>query len=296
MDYVSLHHYHSAPLGDWAALLGGSVFFEDYINTEIALCDFVQTKCRSPRKMMLSFDEYGVMPRPHGTITPGYGPHNLYRAHYQFSPDRKYIRHDPDNMSDFGPGRGVGDMVNALSNAGVLLAFLRHADRVKVGCMTGGLGTLASTDRDHVWRGGAYYPFVQLMEWGRGVSLRCGLSCDTFDIPGYAVDDNSQYYTHEGLPFIDSAAALNGDELNVFVINRNWESANSLELDVSGFPGWSLTEHVELYSEDPDAANTWENPDAVKPRLNPASRLEAGKVLAELKPLSWNVFRLKKTL
>ena len=296
VDYVSLHHYHSAPADDWAALLGGSIFFEDYINTEIALCDFVQTKCRSPRKMMLSFDEYGVMPRPHGTITPGYGPHNLYRAHYQFSPDRKYIRHDPDNMTDFGPGRGVGDMVNALSNAGVLLAFLRHADRVKVGCMTGGLGTLASTDRDHVWRGGAYYPFVQLMEWGRGVSLRCGLSCDTFDIPGYAVDDNSQYYTHEGLPFIDSAAALNGDELNVFVINRNWESANSLELDVSGFPGWSLTEHVELYSEDPDAANTWENPDAVKPRLNPAARLEEGKVLAELKPLSWNVFRLKKTL
>jgi alpha-N-arabinofuranosidase len=110
------------------------------------------------------------------------------------------------------------------------------------------------------------------------------------------VDDNSQYYTHEGLPFIDSAAALNGDELNVFVINRNWESANSLELDVSGFPGWSLAEHLELYSEDLDAANTWERPDAVKPRLNRESRLENGKVLAELKSLSWNVFRLKKTV
>ena len=108
------------------------------------------------------------------------------------------------------------------------------------------------------------------------------------------MDDNSQYFTHEGLPYLDSAAALDGDELNVFVINRNWETSNSLELDVSGFPGWSLTEHVELYSEDPDAANTWEDPDAVKPRLNPASRLEDGKVLAELKPLSWNVFRLKK--
>ncbi len=55
VDYVSLHHYHSAPEGDFAALLGGSIFFEDYINTEIALCDFVQTKCRSPKKMMLSF-------------------------------------------------------------------------------------------------------------------------------------------------------------------------------------------------------------------------------------------------
>ena len=50
VDYVSLHHYHSAPEGDFAALLGGSIFYEDYINTEIALCDFVQAKCRSPRK------------------------------------------------------------------------------------------------------------------------------------------------------------------------------------------------------------------------------------------------------
>ncbi len=32
VDYVSLHHYHSAPPDDWAALLGGSIFFEDYIN------------------------------------------------------------------------------------------------------------------------------------------------------------------------------------------------------------------------------------------------------------------------
>ena len=185
-------------------------------------------------------------------------------------------------------------MVNALSNAGVLLAFLRHADRVKVGCMTGGLGTLATATREHIWRSGAYYPFVQLMQWGRGISLRCGLSCDTFDLPGYAVDDNSQYYTHEGLPFIDCAAALDGDELNVFVINRSWESSNDLELDVSGFPGWSLTEHVELFSDDPEARNTWEDPDQVRPRQNPASRLEDGKVLATLKPLSWNVFRLKK--
>jgi len=73
VDYISLHHYHIAAPGDYAALLGGSVFFEDYINTEIGLCDFVQTKLRSPRKMMLSFDEYGSRQQPLEGILPGRG-------------------------------------------------------------------------------------------------------------------------------------------------------------------------------------------------------------------------------
>jgi len=186
--------------------------------------------------------------------------------------------------------------VNALSNTGVLLAFLRHADRVKVGCMTGGLGAVVASDHDHVWHSASYYPFTQLMEWGKGTSMQVSVDCDTFDIPGYVVDSNSTYARREGLPFIDAAAALSEDEseLNIFVINRGWETSNDLELDVSGFEGWQLTEHLEMFSKDLKAANTFENPDAVKPVPNAATRLEAGRVQATLQPLSWNVIRLKK--
>ncbi len=297
VDYVSMHHYHSAPEGDFAALLGGSIFFEDYINTEIGLCDFVQTKCRSPKKMLLSFDEYGCMIRPNRELKPGYGPHNLYADHYNF-PTRKYIRHDPDNMTMMGmpPMGRHGDMPGALGNDSVLLAFLRHADRVKVGCMTGGLGTLASTDRDHVWRSAGYYPFTQLMTYGRGISMQTSVDCDTFDVPGYAIDDNSQYYRHEGLPFIDTAAALDEatGELNVFVINRNWEASNDVDIDVKGFEGYKFIEHIQMYTEDLMARNTFENPDAIIPTVNKAAKFENGRVSANLKSLSWNVFRFKK--
>lgn len=299
VDYVSLHHYHSAPEGDFAALLGGSIFYEDYINTEIALCDFVQAKCRSPRKMMLSFDEYGTMVRPNRPLRPGYGPHNLYMDHYVFSPDRKFIRHDPDNMYKGGmpPMHRQGDMIDALGNAAVLLAFLRHADRVKVGCMTGGLMALVASDREHIWRSGSYYPFTQLMKYGRGISLKTVVDCDTFDIPGYAVDDNSQYYTHEGLPFIDTAAALDEEngELSIFAINRNWESDNSAVFDVSGFENWSFVEHIQMYSEDLTARNTYENPNAVIPTINNNAVFENGKVSVTLKSLSWNVLRFRKS-
>ena len=295
VDFVSMHHYHSAAPGNYAQLLGGSAYIEDYINTEAALCDFVQAKMRSPRKLMLSFDEYGTMMRPlEGIRHPGWGPYNLYHTHYAFRPDRSYVRHDPDNMEqrEFP----IGDMADALGSASVLLAFLRHADRVKIGCMTRGLAALCRTDREHVWRSASYYPFHQLMEYGRGRSMQVVVEGETFDLPAYAVDDTSQYPEKEGLPFVDAAAAYDEENgtLAVFAINRDWENDTEVELDCSAFTGFRFVEAIQLYSDDLDAKNTFENPDRIQPAVNASAREEDGAVKATLKRLSWNVFRFEK--
>jgi len=298
VDYISMHHYHSAPTGDYAALLGGSVFFEDYINTEIGLCDFVQAKTRSPRKMLLSFDEYGSSMRPQSPLNPGYGPHNIYRTHYQF-PDRKYIRHDPDNMGNRMGGMmrpQIGDMLGALANTSTILTFLRHADRVKIGCMTGGLGALTATDRDHVWKTASYYPYEHLIQYGRGVSMRTAVNCDTYDLPGYAMSDTAQYPTRTGIQYVDTAAALDEEngQLNVFVINRNLEEDTPVELDISGFAGYKFIEQIQLYSDDIDARNTYEQQDAIVPSVCTEAKFLNGVVSSNLKKLSWNVFRFAK--
>jgi len=291
VDYISLHHYHIAAPGDYAALLGGSCFFEDYINTEIGLCDFIQTKLRSPKKMMLSFDEFGSREQPLDGILPGHG--TVWE--HQFDPEREYIRHDPDNMilnKHFFKG---GDMLNALTSASTLLVLLRHADRVKIGCMTGGLRALAATDRDHVWKSASFYPFSQLMRYGRGISLHTAIEGDTFDIPGYAISHQFQYRTHKGIGFVDSSVAFDekNGELNIFVINRDWENKRLIEIDLSVFDGYDFVEHSQLYSDDLNAANSFENPDAVIPSINTETIFRNGKITAELKKLSWNVFRLK---
>ncbi|MDR0710047.1 MAG: hypothetical protein LBF77_08280 [Spirochaetaceae bacterium] len=296
VDYVSLHHYHSAPAGNYAALLGGSVYFEDYINTEIALCDFMQTAARSPKKLMLSFDEYGSHFRPPPELHPGYGPYNLYRNYINFKPGTKFIRHDPSNMPERGPFKEYGDMVNALSHASVALAFLRHADRVKIGCMTGGLHAFAAASGQHVWKSAAHYPFTQLIRYGRGKSMRVKVECDTFDIPGYVVDDNSQYPAREGINFIDAACAFDAasGEVNIFAINRSWDGGSDIELDVSAFPGCQFVEHIQLFSDDINAVNTFENPEAVGPSVSTKAVFAGGKLTSEVKRLSWNLFRFKK--
>jgi alpha-N-arabinofuranosidase len=191
-----------------------------------------------------------------------------------------------------------GDILRALTSASTMLLFMRYADRVKIGCMTGGLGALAATSREHVWRSAAYYPFTQLIRYARGVSLMPSVDCDTYDIAGYAMSDWRQYDTHEGVPYIESAAAYDkaSEELNVFVINRNWEQDTALELDVRGFEDYEFEEQVQLYADDIDAANSYENPNVVVPSVNSAARFEGGKVTTVAKKLSWNVFRLKKRL
>lgn len=294
VDYISLHHYHIAPPGDFRALLGGSVFYEDFINTEIAMCDLVQAKMRSPKKMMISFDEYGTMARPNEKLHPGRGPHNMAEAHYRFDPARKYVRHDPDKMDhrEF-PG---GDMLQALTLGSTQLAFLHHADRVKIGCMTGGLGALCASDHDHVWRSASYYVMTQLMRYAKGVSLQTAVESETFDIPGYAINDTSQYPDREGVNWVDSACAWDGADgtLNIFAINKNPEAAYTLDIDVSAFPGYAFEKHTELYSEDFERKNSYETPDAVTPRENKGASCRDGILNTDLKPLSWNLFCFKK--
>lgn len=296
VDYISMHHYHSAPEGDYGALLGGSEYFEDYINAEVSLCDYIATKLRSPKKMMLSFDEFGTFPRPTKPYRYGGGIHNLYEDHYVFDGDRKQVEQDPDNMDPSRRPPEFGDMLGALTNSGTLLAFMRHADRVKIACMTSGLFIAAVADHDHVWRSAAYYPLEHLIKYGKGTSLQADVDCDTYKIPGYMIDDNSQYRTKEAVPYIDTAVAYDEEngELNLFVINRNWEEDNDIELDVKAFEGYHFVEHIEMFSEDMNARNTYEQPDTIVPTVNTNASFKDGKLTANVKKLSWNVFRFQK--
>ena len=295
VDYISLHHYHVAAPGDYAALLGGSRHFENYIRTEIGLCDFMQTKMRTSKKMMLSFDEYGSRFQELRRAMPG------RNEIWEFNPDpeRQYVLHDPNDMEKTMLRRPQqpGDILGAVTSASTLLVLLRHADRVKIGCMTRGLGALAASDRDHVWKSASYYPFTQLMKYGRGISLRTAVECDSYDVPGYAIHQYFQYMDQEGIEYVESAAAYDETkgELNVFVINKDWENPRQLELDAASFTGYDFVEHIQLYSDDLSAANSFENPNVVVPSVNTDAVFKDGKVTAEMQKISWNVFRFKRT-
>ena len=296
VDYISLHHYHSAPPDLPEALLAGYQAFESYIRTEIALCDYMKTKLRTKKTMMLSFDEYGSSFRPRGEARLGLGGRQNADMFGVFNPSRTYVRHDPDDWSGRKPRARKHEMLFALGTASTMLVMLRHADRIKIGCATGGLGALCATDREHVWKGAAHYPFTQLIGMAKGTSLLCEVGCETYDVPGYAIDDMNQYGGFENVMTIQTAAALDEEagELNVFVINADLAEDQELTLDARGFEGWEFGGHVEMFAEHEDDADTWENPDRILPRANTETKAENGVVTARLRKESWNVLRFMR--
>jgi alpha-N-arabinofuranosidase len=252
----------------------------------------VQAKLRLSKQMMLSFDEYGSWMEP----MQGYKLGSGTTWEHEFDPKREYVRHEPSNMDYARRYDNCGDIVSALANASTMLVLLRHADRIKIGCMTPGLPALAGINKDNVWKKAIHYPFTQLMKYGRGTSLKTVIDCETYDVPGYALHHHFQYGDIEGVGYVDAASAFDEDkdELNVFVINRDWKGDTLVDLDVTGFSGYKLIEHIELYSDDIDAKNTFDNPDVVIPKINTKTKLENGIVSSQLKAMSWNVFKLTK--
>lgn len=296
VDYISMHHYHSAPVGDIPGMLAGYQAFEQYIHTEESLCDYIKTQLRSRKTMMLSLDEYGSMVRPQKKAHYGMNGRMAATSFYTIDPEQKYVRHDPDDWSSRQRPPLVGEMIRTLGTASVLLTLLRHADRIKIGCATGGLGDLCMTNREHVWRGASYYPFTQLMHYTKGSSLLPVVKCETYDVEGYAIDDMNQYYGFEQANYIQSAAALNEEEneMAIFVLNADCEDAQELTMDVRGFEGWRYAGHSTLFAQEADAHNDYEHPNVLVPREVPGTACHNGLCTAVLPKLSWNMFRFVK--
>lgn len=294
VDMISLHHYHHAPIGDIPKLMAGIQGYENYINTEIALCDLIKTKLRSKRTMYLSFDEFGSMCRPSSPATPGMNGNLPEKMFFEF-PEAPYTYQSPNEFKDF-PGSNGGEMPGAVANACVFLAFMRHADRVKIGCATSGLSMCCSADAAHTWKSASFYPIAAFIKYAKGKSILPIVDSETFSVEPYAGDDQNQYNGFEDVPYIQAAAALNeaDGEFTVFVGNTDWADAHDFTLDVSNFAGYTFVEHLEMYSDDPDARNTYEDQDVLTLKKNPDAKCEGGVVTAELKPISWNVFRFKK--
>ena len=187
-------------------------------------------------------------------------------------------------------------MIHALSMASIQLALLRHADRVKIGCMTGGLSALAASNHDHVWRSASHYVYMQLMEYARGVALDTKVESETYDMPGYAIEDTSQYTGKEGVNYIDAASAFDeeNNRLTVFVINRNEDAEYPLTVDLKGFEGFKPVAAYSMHTDDMELKNTYENDERLAPEKVEDYKFENGEFRIYVKPISWNVYIFEK--
>ncbi|MDT0440526.1 MULTISPECIES: arabinosylfuranosidase ArfA [Streptomyces] len=266
VDLISLHAYYEPQDGDLDSFLASAVDMESFIDNVVATCDHVGARLKSKKKIKLSFDEWNVWYT------------SRWEAHAE--------AHDPADWPQ-APRLLEDDysVLDAVVFGSLLIALLRHADRVAVACLAQLVNVIAPIMTEPggpAWRQTTFFPFAQASRHGRGQVLDVRVDSPTHDTRRFGETD------------LLHATAVRADDgtVTVFAVNRSRTAPLPLEVALTGLGTTAVVEHSVLADADPDARNTLREPDRVVPHPAEGTSLTDGVLRAVLEPLSWNVIRL----
>ncbi|WP_406351962.1 alpha-N-arabinofuranosidase [Streptomyces sp. NBC_00658] len=262
VDHVSLHAYYEETDGDRDSFLASAVDTESFIENVVATCDHVGARLKSKKKINLSFDEWNVW--------------------YQSRPN-------PHPVEDWQEAPRILEDVYSVTDAVVfgslLIALLRHADRVTVACLAQLVNVIAPIMTEPggpAWRQTTFFPFAQASAYGRGEVLDVRVDSPTYETKKYGEAD---------LLHATAVRAEDGS-VTVFAVNRSQTEPLPIEVALNRLGLTTVVEHSAVADADPDATNTLDDPERVTPHRVEGATLQDGTLTAVLEPLSWNVIRL----
>jgi len=267
-DHISLHSYYDPAayetVGDYLAC---SLDLERMIEKVAATADAVADRKGSRKRIGLSVDEWNV---------------------WHFA--EHHSREDPEGPFRVAPALAEDehDLADALAVGCLLIALLRHADRVRIACLAqlvNVIPAIRTVDGGPAWRQASFYPFADVARLGRGTVLGVAL-----DGPTYPVAGEGPVQAIDAIAVHDSAAG----SLTLFAVNR-LDRPLRLEAKLLDLGRLAVDEHRVLTDPDIHAPNTAADPDRIAPRPGMNARIDAGRLSVELPPRSWNVLRLTET-
>ncbi|WP_330340316.1 arabinosylfuranosidase ArfA [Streptomyces sp. NBC_00557] len=266
VDYISLHAYYEPADGDVDSFLASAVDMESFIENVVATADHVGARLKSKKKINLSFDEWNVW------YLSQWEEHARTFGQTDW-PEAPRLLEDSYSVTD------------AVVLGSLLIALLRHADRVTVACLAQLVNVIAPIMTEPggpAWRQTTFFPFAQASKYGRGEVLDVRV-----DSPAY----ETEKYGETDLLHATAVRAADGT-VTVFAVNRSRTDALPLEVALNGLQLTTVTEHSALADADPDARNTLDDPERVVPHRVEGTAVADGTLTAVLEPLSWNVIRL----
>ena len=267
IDYVSLHQYYGNAANDTPSFLAKTMDMEQFIDSVAAMCDAIQGKKRSKKKVHLSFDEWNVW----------------YHSHQQ---DQEVWKRDKWGRA-LPLLEDVYTFEDALLCGSILITFLRHADRVKIACLAQLINVIApimTRNGGGCWAQTTYWPLLHASTYGRGTALRAIVDSPVYDCRKF-----------EGVQTIDATATMGDDgSVTVFCVNRDMTEDAVLSIDLHGFGKLRLDEHIMLHHDDAKAVNTEDLPDNVVPAKGPGGSIDGEAAEVKIPAFSWNVIRFVK--
>jgi len=262
VDYISMHAYYEEKNGDRDSFLASAVDMETFIDGVTATCDYVGAKLKSDKHIKISFDEWNVwyMSRSDG--------------------EQREWQEAPRLLED------VYSVTDAVVVGSLLIALLRHADRVAIACLAqlvNVIGPIMTEPGGPAWRQTTFFPFAQASKYGRGRVLAVNVESPTHSTAAHG----EVQLLHATAVIDDTTGAV-----TVFAVNRSQTEPLALEVDLRGLELTTVVEHSVLADADPDAKNTLADPERVKLAVIEGTTVVDGLVRATLPPLSWNAIRL----
>lgn len=265
VDLLSLHRYYGFYGDDDPTeldnYLGKNVDLNQFIKGVVAICDAVKAKKRSKKQINLSFDEWNVW----------------YHSNKQDDETAPWQK-APHLLED------IYNFEDALLVGSLLITLLKNSDRVKMACLAQLVNVIAPimTNDDGVWYQSIFYPFMQVSNLGKGVALTPHIDVDTYKSREF-----------DAVPYLDSIATYDADnkQLVVFAENKNQGKTLDLDLSFKDLPIAGIKEATEFCGYAPKQTN--EDGAMKLHRLAGVELHDDYRLVAHLKPLSWNVIVLK---
>ena len=264
VDGLSLHRYFNNARetnGDSTKYLAMNLSMERQIAETAAVCDYVQGRNRSAKKLWLSFDEWNVW----------------YRANTGDAVDGK--RQEAPHLLE-----EVYNLEDALLVGGLLNSLIRNSDRVKIACLAQLVNVIAPimTNANGLFRQTILYPYSWALQFARGAALKLLVESPEYEVPGM-----------DHVPYVDVAATYNAEskEISVFALNRDLSKARQAELQWEDHAPSRVVDSQILTGDDLKAFNSFEAPERVKPRPFEKPSTAGTQTRFELPPRSYSVIQ-----
>ena len=264
VDYLSLHQYYGNRDNNTPEFLANTVALDQFISSVVSICDSVRARKKRKKYINLSLDEWNVW--------------------YHFNEQDKKIGRwskAPHQLED------VYNFEDALLVAGMMITILRHADRVKIGCLAQLVNVIAPimTSDTGAWRQTIFYPYMHAATLGQGTVLNTIVKSPVYEAKQYGE-----------APYLDCVVVENPEleELVVFAVNKDLDEDMEVTLDLRQYADYRVQEHIVMHSDDLKAVNTEGNPNNVVPGIGGNSKVDSGILQAVFGKASWNVIRLSR--
>jgi len=222
----------------------------------------VKGKKHSSHVVNLSFDEWGLV-----TLTsadPGRVEQNYSFAQYT--------------------------QLDAVIYGGILCVLLNNCDRVKIACQSllineGGM--ISTSTEGKVLRQSVFYTFRDIVN-----AVKDGVVIQLVVVEMETVETN--HYGKQ--PVIQMACVAKEEEIILLLANLDRENEVEMVADLGQFGILKAQNWSEIYTEDWNEVNTFEEPYQVVPHERSMNEVENGMIKEILRPHSWNILQYRKIM